>query len=174
MTDITFQYYDEGNTGDWSSTTLDNIDGNYGRYTSLAIDSNDKVHISYLDESGDYPKLMYGTDASGSFVSTPIDEIAIWSGNNGASTSLVVDSNNKAHIAYYNGKGGNYVKYATDVSGVWVNTTIAGGGGSSSAYHPSIAIDSVDNVHISYTSAGDLTYATDCLLYTSPSPRDRG
>ena len=52
MADITFQYYDEGNTGDWSSTTLDNIDGNYGRYTSLAIDSNDKVHISYLDVSG--------------------------------------------------------------------------------------------------------------------------
>ena len=161
MTDITFQYYDDGNTGDWSSTTLDNIDGNYGRYTSLAIDSNDKVHISYLDESGDYPKLMYGTDASGSFVSTPIDEIAIWSGNNGASTSLVVDSNNKVHIAYYSGKGGNYVKYATDVSGVWVNTTIAGGSGSSSAFYPSIAIDSVDNVHISYSASSGLAYATD-------------
>ena len=157
MTDITFQYYDDGNTGDWSKTTIDNIDGPYGKYTSIAIDSNDNVHISYLNESDDDMKLMYATDASGSWVTTIVDS----TGRVGEYTSIAIDSNDKVHISYQDSADGNYVKYATDVSGVWVNTTIAGGSGSSSATYPSIAIDSADNVHISYSSGGGLNHATD-------------
>ncbi|MEC8073262.1 MAG: putative Ig domain-containing protein, partial [Candidatus Thermoplasmatota archaeon] len=157
MTDITFQYYDDGNTGDWSNTTIDNIDGPYGKYTSIAIDSNDNVHISYLNESDDDMKLMYATDASGSWVTTIVDS----TGRVGEYTSIAIDSNDKVHISYQDSADGNYIKYATDVSGVWVNTTIAGGSGSSSATYPSIAIDSADNVHISYSSGGGLNHATD-------------
>ena len=157
MTDITFQYYDDGNTGDWSKTTIDNIDGPYGRYTSIAIDSNDNVHISYLNESDDDMKLMYATDASGSWVTTIVDS----TGRVGEYTSIAIDSNDKVHISYQDSADGYYVKYATDVSGVWVNTTIAGGSGSSLAKYPSIAIDSADNVHISYYSGGGLNHATD-------------
>ena len=92
-------------------------------------------------------KLMYATDASGSWVTTIVDS----TGRVGEYTSIAIDSNDKVHISYQDSADGYHVKYATDVSGVWVNTTIAGGSGSSLAKYPSIAIDSADNVHISYS-----------------------
>ena len=71
-------------------TPLDNV----GYYTSIAIDSNDDVHISYYDSTnGD---LKYATDKSGSWVTTSIDT----SGNVGSYTSIAIDSNDDVHISY--------------------------------------------------------------------------
>ena len=58
MTDITFQYYDDGNTGDWSKTTIDNIDGPTAIHVKLLGFFNDNVHISYLNESDDDMKSV--------------------------------------------------------------------------------------------------------------------
>ena len=44
-----------------------------GRYTSLAVDSQDKVHISYSDDTND--DLKYITNATGSWVAETLDSM---------------------------------------------------------------------------------------------------
>jgi hypothetical protein len=127
-------------------------------HSSIAIDSNNKVHISYRK----YGSLKYATNASGAWVTSTI-------ALGGRCTSIAIDSNNKVHIIYYSTSTYSYyLKYATNASGSWVTSTIdwrTGStyitGGSSS----SIAIDSNNKVHISYQDLPietlDLKYATD-------------
>ena len=125
-----------------------------GTYTSIGIDSNDDVHISYYDSTnGDF---KYATDKSGSWVTTSIDT----SGIVGHYTSIAIDSNDDVHISYYDYTNGD-LKYATDKSGSWVTTSIDTSGNVGA--YTSIAIDSNDDVHISHQdfSNGDLKYATD-------------
>jgi hypothetical protein len=71
------------------------------------------------------------------------------------SPSIAIDAVDKIHVSY------SGLKYATNVSGVWVIDDIDSQGGD-----PAIATDSADKVHISYIDAGDaetdyeLKYAT--------------
>lgn len=66
-----------------------------------------------------------------------------------------MDSNDKVHICYQD-VANDKLKYATNRYGDWQVFVIDSSGSS----YPSIAIDSNDNVHISYISYGDLVYAT--------------
>ena len=127
--------------GSWVSTLLDSR--YVGYYSSIALDSNNKVHISYYDQDstdGSNYDLKYITNESGSWVITTVDS----SGTVGYYTSIAIDSNNKVHISYYDNTNAD-VKYATNASGSWVTTTVDSTGG-----YTSIAIDSNNKVHISY------------------------
>ena len=120
-------------------------------YSSMAIDSNDKLHISYTDGT-----LKYVTNISGSFVASTIDS----TGTVGQYSSIAVDSNNKVHISYYDSTNSS-LKYTTNISGTWVTSTIDNTG--SVGKYTSIAVDSNNKAHISYydsTGNYDLKYAT--------------
>ncbi|RZD37629.1 MAG: hypothetical protein CXT71_07830, partial [Methanobacteriota archaeon] len=123
--------------------------GAVGLYTSLAIDSNDDVHISYYGNED----LKYATDSSGSWVTSTIDSEGVV----GKYTSLALDSNDDVHISYYDTSNDD-LKYATDSSGSWVTSTIDSLG--AVGLYTSLAIDSNDDVHISYYGNEDLKYAT--------------
>jgi len=141
-------------TTPWVITTLDSA-GAVGMYSSIAIDSTNKVHISYYDTTND--DLKYATNASGSWIYTTLDS----ADNVGEDTSIAIDSNNKVHISYFDYTTGN-IKYATNASDSWVYTTLYGSG----CYgHTSIAIDSNNKVHISYCMGGALQYATNVSGY---------
>ena len=130
------------------------------------------MHISYYDSTnGD---LKYATNrdvtpGTGNCQSTDFDcEPVDSAGDVGRYTSIVIDSSYNVHISYYDSTNGD-LKYAT-------NRDVTPGTGNCQStnfdcepvdstgdvgWNTSIAIDSSDNVHISYrdTTNGDLKYA---------------
>ena len=146
----------------WNKVSVDTT-GDVGRYSSIAIDSNDAVHISYYDGTND--DLKYTTCSSGCTTTSNWNDVSVdTTGDVGYYTSIAIDSNDALHISYFDSTNQD-LKYATCSSGctsasnwdiVSVDTTSFVG------YFPSIAIDSNDAVHISYfdVSNQDLKYAT--------------
>ena len=139
-------------TIEWYTSTIDSA-GNVGDYSSITVDSNNKVHISYRDISNQ--DLKYATNKSGSWITSTVDS----SGTTGWDTSIATDSNNAVHISYKSESGGD-LKYATDASGSWNILTIDSNGWDGA--FSSIAIDSNGKVHIAYydQSSNKLEYAT--------------
>ncbi len=139
----------------WQYETADNSP-KVGRDASIALDSNNKAHISYRDDT-DYD-LKYATNDSGAWVTITVDS----TGDVGQYTSIAVDSNNKVHISYYDYTNGD-LKYATNASGLWVTYRIDSTG--DVGYYTSIAIDSNNKAHVSYYdyTNRDLKYATNAL-----------
>lgn len=127
-------------SGSWSTETMDDS-GDVDGYTSIALDSSDKVHISYQGNG-----LKHTTNTSGLWVTETVD-----SSGGTYYTSIALDSSDKVHVSYYTG----VLKYATNTSGSWVTETVDSSGG----VYPSIALDSSDKAHISYYTGG-LKYAT--------------
>jgi hypothetical protein len=136
----------------WVISTVDST-GVTGFYTSVAVDPQNKVHISYHD--GTNLDLRYVTNASGPWVTTTIDS----TGDVGTFTSLAVDPQGYIHISYYDATNQD-LKYATNASGPWVTTTIDSSG--DVGKFTSIAVDPQGHVHIAYYdySITDLKYAT--------------
>src|SRR3972149_9859255 len=148
----------------WQHETLDNYPG-VGEFASIAMDSNNKVHISYYDST--FRILKYATNATGTWATYVIDNKQFV----GYGTSIALDSNNSVHIGYYGDKD---LRYATNASGSWVISIVDNAGDVGS--YPSIAVDSNNKVHISYLDSNDLNnlhlkYATDetgqWVIYTS-------
>jgi hypothetical protein len=152
-----FPFADPAEAVDWTIYTIDK-----GGDNSMAVDSNNHVHISYAysDETNTY--IKYATNASGYWVTSTIDTGTVAAGDDLGFTSIAVDSNNHAHISYYRGTGTNHdVMYATNASGNWVASTIDSIG---NLVWPitSMAVDSKNHVHICYydESLSALKYAT--------------
>jgi hypothetical protein len=145
-------------SGEWVISTIDSA-GDVGKYSSIALDANNKAHISYF---GGYPEsLKYATNASGSWIISAIDsQYALES-----RTSMALDTNNKAHISYLGGYPNSVIntdydlRYATNASGSWVISTIDS---AAMVTHSSIALDTNNKAHISYydDTNDDLRYAT--------------
>ena len=146
----------------WDIGTVDTT-GNVGRFTSIAIDSNDAVHISYMDLTN--YDLKYATCSSGCTTASNWDKVSIdTTGIVGYYTSIAIDSNDALHISYYESTNDD-LKYATCSSGCttasnWDKVSVDTTG--NVGYYTSIAIDSNDAVHISYLDFTniDLKYAT--------------
>ncbi|DAC26034.1 MAG TPA: hypothetical protein D7H99_07350, partial [Candidatus Poseidoniales archaeon] len=149
-------------TSNWNVVSVD-LAVNVGKYSSIAIDSNDAVHISYLD-STNYV-LKYATCLSGCTTASNWNDVSIDTTYAvGSWTSIGIGSNDVVHISYLDATNHD-LKYATCSSGcttasnwdmVSVDTT-----GDVGTY-TSIAINSNDAVHISYydTTNGELKYAS--------------
>ncbi|MBI5664011.1 MAG: hypothetical protein HZC49_02805 [Nitrospirae bacterium] len=135
-------------TANWNCTSIDTATYNL-ICTSIAVDADNKAHISYYDSTND--DLKYATNVSGSWVKTTV------AGRGGYYNSIAVDSSRKAHISYYESYlGSDTLKYATNASGSWVTVTVDNNG-----RYNSIAVDSSNKEHISYQGNGSgLSYAT--------------
>jgi hypothetical protein len=86
--------YATNSIGVWVSANLDST-GDIGQFTSIAVDSNNKIHIIYYDSTNE--DLKYGTNESGIWTYTTIDSTV----GIGHFNSIGIDSNNKVHISYF-------------------------------------------------------------------------
>jgi hypothetical protein len=131
--------YCNNTLGTWTCTNVE-IGGSIGLSSSIAIDSNDKVHISHHNSTSD--DLRYCNNTLGTWTCTNV-----WTTNQvGYNPSIAIDSNDKVHISHYNITGDS-LSYCNNTLGTWTCITVSAGGdvGETS----SIAIDSNDKVHIS-------------------------
>ena len=135
----------------WSNITLD-ATGFVGERTSIAVDSNDGVHISYTDSTNTALKYTMCSSSCGtasSWSNVSVDDIGT-----GVTkpTDIAIDSNDAVHIAYHwQVSGTNYnVRYATCTTSCasassWTNTS---GISLSNIHDVALAIDSNDALHI--------------------------
>ena len=91
-------------SSNWATTTTD-VPGDAGEYSSIALDSSSKVHISYYDKTND--KLKYATNASGSWVTNTVDSAS----GTGEYSAISVDAGDTIHISYYDSTN-SALKYA--------------------------------------------------------------
>ena len=152
--------YANNSTGSWQIQTLDSNGG--VRSSSIALDSDENVHISYALFNGTTYLLKYTNNITGSWM-TP--ETVLESPDGCWSVSMDIDSNDKMHITYLEAPGvasGGDLLYVTNASGAWISET-----GPSAYDHASIAVDINDRVHISYYSIGGTQQG---LFYLTKSP----
>ena len=92
----------------WTSTVVTSATGSYG-YISIAVDSNDGLHISYALQTpgtGSW-SLNYATCSSSCSSTSSWTNITVDDPPNGATyNSIAVDSNDRVHIVYYQSGAG--------------------------------------------------------------------
>ena len=130
----------------WQTRTL----GAGGEYSSVAVDSLGRLHISHLD--GDSNPANYALRHAwydGSVWRSQLIE----DGDVGWWSSIAADSRDRLHVAYHGDRTG--LRYAL-YDGAWTITLVAPGAG----YANSIAVDANDDPHIVTVSGnGELLYA---------------
>ncbi|MDB2623701.1 putative Ig domain-containing protein, partial [Candidatus Poseidoniales archaeon] len=137
----------------WDLSAADN-NGQVGNFGSIAIDSQDRLHIAYFSGTG--TELKYGTKASDS--STWSNEVVDTDENVGKYTSIQVDSNDKPHITYRDHTN-TEMKYAHKMGASWTVSTLDST--TSSGSGTSLAIDSNDHLHVAYkTNSTEMAYMT--------------
>ncbi len=162
LTNITDQLVQRSLNGTvWDKTVIDGSADVLGFWNSMAIDSHNRVHISYYDQT--IEALKYATNATGSWVSSVIDQ----DGTVGNRSVLALDLDNGLHILYSDSTA-NKENYLVNTQGVWMKTTIRD---PDDATFGSFALDSFGRVHVSYFDAttNSLKYAVSISLPSAPT-----
>lgn len=146
--------YATNTSGTLQKYTIDSTSGAMFRSVSMALDSNNNVHIVYYSEQ--YYELKYVTNMNGTWNNKEIIEST---DDVGWSCVIGIDSQKKAHIAYEDIPNRN-LKYATNATGSWVKDIVDEVG--DVGRNPSLVVDLNNNVHVSYYdyTNKNLKYAT--------------
>jgi len=135
-------YYDNNNnllkyakktSSGWS---IEVVDQNGGKYTSIVFDSNEYAHISYIGAEG----LCYEKWTGSKWQKEVVD-------STGGANSIALDSNGYPHISYYDNDN-KILKYAQWDGSSWVIETVDGS--NLVGVYNSLAIDRGGVSHISY------------------------
>ena len=176
---VHISYYNESGTGGyknlkytsnvggiWNWKVIDASTSNMGRYTSMAIDSNDKVHISYCCYS--CQKLSYATNSKGSN-EFDFDFDYPDYGSVGYFTSIALDSNDKPYISYYD-MGNQDLLMVQKTGTYWSEPLNVTGDGSVGTYS-SIDLKSNGKICISFydSTASDLCYVMQSSVPLAPT-----
>ena len=117
---------------------------------SIAIDSNDRIHISYKKFiTGGSGHLKYAYFNGESWKNETLDD----QGDAGSYNSIALNSIDLPHIAYCNSQVQNYRLLFTSFDGISWNKEIVDSEGMVGLYS-SLVIDSEDRPHISYIENG--------------------
>ncbi len=142
-----YAWYD----GLWHLDVVDPAEG-VGQYTSLALDSQSRPHISYYDSTNGDLKYAYFDGAAWQVQVVDSD------GDVGRHTSLALDAADLPHISYYDVSDGD-LKYAVSDGATWQSWHIDQSG--DVGLWNSLALDSAGRPQISYYNStdGDLKFA---------------
>ncbi len=151
--------YARWNGSSWQKETVDSTVPDVGMWTSLALDSSDRPHISYYHLYWDEHEqkcgaLKYARWIGSSWQIETVDS----AGDVGEYTSLALDSSYYPHISYFDVDNWN-LKYARWNGSSWQKETVDAT--EQVGMHTSLALDSSDYPHISYfdRTNGYLKYA---------------
>jgi len=152
--------YSTNRSGSWVAKIIDSAEYS-GKFSSIAIDGSDYVHISYdnvkhvvhCSEHYFDTSLKYATNASGSWV---IETVDFGDNRLGSYSSIALDKSGGVHISYWGVHNGT-LKYATNKSGFWELSTVDYA--ADAGRYQSIGLDSMDNVYISYYDTTSHSYS---------------
>lgn len=136
--------------------TIVNVDSGYTvKKMSIALNSSNKAHIAYWDETNRDLKIAIWNGSG--FDKTVVDNDC-WGGTN----SIAIDSHNNIGIVYFSGPTSSTMKYARYENNSWTSTNmnISAGAGIDGAR---MIYDSNNKPHICfhrYNTAWNLYYAT--------------
>ncbi len=140
--------------GNWGTEVVDSS-ADAGMHSSVDVEADSTVHISYYDFTNG--NLKYAAGTAGAFSSEVVDS----TGDVGEYSSIAVEADSTVHISYYDFDNED-LKYASGTSGAF-SAAVADSTGEAGEYS-SIAVDAGGTVHISYyyyidASNGYLKYA---------------
>ena len=147
----TLKYATQKQNGQWSISIVDSSDYfGVGEHCSLAIDSNDKVHISYtsrnITNNPTNSILKYANNVNGEWVLINVTNFE--EGVNSVWGEIALDSENKVHISFMQSDNvKTELRYTNNFGGKWTNYFVAEVG------YPSelgLAVGNDKSVHISY------------------------
>ncbi|MFH1729514.1 MAG: hypothetical protein ABIA04_13980 [Pseudomonadota bacterium] len=127
--------------------TVDSVDV---LYTAIYTDSLKLPHIVYIDNNTGTLKYAH-KDQLGVWL---IDNIAMNVDTGDSRPDLVLDSNDKAHVVYYNAGNGD-LNYITNLDNSWEEYVLDEAG--NVGLGPKIAADINNDIHISYHDADNQT-----------------
>jgi|GEM_PF-1012077 len=139
--------------GQWNIQPVD--EGDVGQYSSIAVDSSNKVHISYMASCPEgsefcYDFLKYATGSFGSWADRIVDSSETYSV--GAYSSIAIGQSDHVHISYRSESNG-FLRYATTASGTWITHVLDTG--STAGYYTSVAVNATnDHVYITNIDQG--------------------
>jgi PKD repeat protein len=120
-------------------------------FPAIMVDSTNKVHITWCDyRNGNWDIYYTKLDNSGT---TLVDDIRITTASADSWYPVIaVDTTNNVHIAWADNRDGNYEIYYTklDNSGTTLVDDIRLTTDFADSYEPAIAVDSTNNVHITW------------------------
>lgn len=137
-------------TAGWDTVTVDG-DGVVGQYSSLVVDANGRIHISYRDDTNG--ALKYATCTAGCDAATGWKTVAVdTAGNVGEHTSLAEGARGRLHVTYYDQANAD-LKYATCAAGCeatagWRAVTVDTAG--EVGRWGSLAVDANGRLHVAY------------------------
>ncbi len=145
--------YGSNAEGTWTSEIIDDL--NHTVHASIAIDSDDNVHIAYTIYDGDY-SVLYATNADGAWNPSLVDF--------GRCGVIALDPTDDPSIVYVGEDSDQAaIKCAKRSGESWGNSTVYIA--DSIDWFPSITIDTECKTHVSYsthtTSSSTLMYAVE-------------
>lgn len=128
-----------------------------GMRSSLALSDTGAVHISHVQNSGALANLAYSHRSSGgSWTTTVFGENSVhpW-----ATTAIALNASGRPHIVYFP-PNHRLTHMYQGAAGTWSSATIDWSPGEPDGTgYPSLAVDVLDNVHVSYWLSSSLKHA---------------
>jgi hypothetical protein len=127
----------------------------------IATDSNDNIHVLWHDWAPGNLEIYYKKSTNGG--STWTTKRLTYNSDFSGYPAIAIDTNNHIHVVWFDETPGNteiYYKKSTNEGATWTTKRLTYNSGS--AYHPSIAVDSNNNIYIVWN---DTTPGNDEIYY---------